>query len=130
MAKSSSGSGPPWPGASGEYESSNALIEAVELCGHVPDKHQDPRAYVDITFRHDLLQSALKHMAALAEPHAALYQERARLVDQPCAAVDQALAGPVQSLKVELLGRLYADKAHCWPGRGFGDGLCIPVVVL
>ena len=69
-------------------------------------------------------------MAALADPHAALHQERARLVDQPCAAVDQARADPVQSLKVELLGRLYADKAHRRPGRGFGDGFCIPVVRL
>lgn len=42
--------------------------------------------------------------------------------------VTAAITHPVQGLDVELLLALERDKAHGWPGGGFGLG--VPVVVL
>ena len=74
--------------------------------------------------------SARKKANALAHGDAAFQHEGTDLIDDAGALRDQPLAHPMQSLEVELIGRLGGDELHRWPLHRFGDRFGIVEVVL
>src|SRR5438477_2259264 len=69
-------------------------------------------------------------MPALRDGDAAFEKHRTQLVDQRRTLAHQSGASPMQGLHVELVLALHVNKPHRRPGRRFGDGFGVALVVL
>lgn len=69
-------------------------------------------------------------MPSLPDANAAFHEKTTRLIDQPCAAMDQAFTGAMQCLQIKLFGRLHGNETHCRTARRLGYSLRIPIIVL
>jgi hypothetical protein len=72
------------------------------------------------------VRTSLRFPQTLPHGDAPLEKERADLVDRARSLADETRANTVQSLQVELLYRLYRDKAHCRSLHRRGDSFSIP----
>ena len=108
----------------------DALVEAPPIAGEVLDDAQHARREHVRARGEDDRQFGAQEANALAHGDAALQHEGTDLVDDAGPLRYEPLAHPMQSLQVELIGRLRRYELHCRALHRFGDRFCIVEVVL